>query len=107
MKFTAALMLALCSVAQAEQTFLKQSGRMLEDKKSATAVFGPSYSMRTTDFNPSQILGIVIGFLLFGAFLIWVVVAQTMDAIQRDKGYQAEVDRLKDILRTEHNYTED
>ena len=68
-----------------------------------TNEFGPSYNHEGEDLNDSAMFGLIIGFVVFGGFLLFSIIMLIRDAINRSKYYNDLVESRKLTLRNTYN----
>ena len=72
--------LSLSATAQ-DQELIFAKGRALSG---TTNYFAPNYDFETQHLDKSQTLGLIIGFLVYGVFIIFAVVSLWVDACRTD-----------------------
>ena len=73
---------------------------------SFTKVFAPAYNNEGEILNRQGVLGMCVGFFCFGAFFFYSIILLIIDDRDRHNRYEADINRSKDILRSEYSCEE-
>lgn len=74
---------------------------------SDTNTFSPNYNHDGMDLVESGVAGLILGFFVYGGFLLFAATMMVRDAINRDAMYKDLVDERKKILIDVYGCSED
>ena len=104
---TACIIATLATMATASQELLFKdagSSRLLKDD---TNTFAPGYNHEGEVLNDAAIFGFVVGFLVYGGFLLFATIMLIRDGINRNKMYADLVQERKDTLKNTYKCTDE
>ena len=103
---TACIIATLTTMATASQELLFKDAGSSRLLQADTNTFGPSYNHDGEVLNDSAVFGFVVGFLVFGGFLLFATIMLIRDGINRNKMYDDLVKERKDTLKNTYKCTE-
>ena len=92
---------AVLSVAQASASdLIFTNSRALTG---TTNVFAPNYDFEVFHLDKSQVLGLILGFTMYGGFIIFAVASLVRDAVWSSQVLADNIKSSVDLLKTKYN----
>ena len=109
MKTFAVILASLAAFAEANQELLfgrAAPARALFEIEKSTDRWGPSYNLEGQEPNSTSQIGMILGFLAYGGFLLFSLVMLIRSEVMTHSQYSSEVEEKIKILKDEYGCTD-